>query len=103
MLCGALLTVRRMVKRLPPKAPTFRTSSLDCFKAVWPAKADCWIAEVAIFVGNFLRGAEGWFWTRMIVVKMEVILEMERYSGLGLLHVSSILLVLLLKPRFSCR
>lgn len=34
---------------------------------------------------------------------MEVISGMERYSGLGLLQVSSILLVLLLKPRFSCR
>lgn len=50
MLCGALLTVRRMVKRPPPTAPTLRTSSLDCFKAAWPAKADCWIAEVAIFL-----------------------------------------------------
>jgi len=48
MLCGALLTVLRMVIRPSPEEPTLRTSSFDCFKAVWPANADCWIAEVAM-------------------------------------------------------
>lgn len=48
MLWGVLLTVRLMVMRPPPRPPIFRMSSFDCFKAVWPANADCWIAEVAM-------------------------------------------------------
>jgi hypothetical protein len=39
--------VRLMVTR-PPKLPALRTSSLDCFKAVWPANADRWMADVAM-------------------------------------------------------
>ncbi|URD96695.1 hypothetical protein MUK42_36907 [Musa troglodytarum] len=49
MLLGVLAAVRRMKKR-PLEAPTLRTSSFCCFRAVWPAKADCWSAEVAIGV-----------------------------------------------------
>lgn len=49
MLCGVDLTVRRMTMRPPPlEAPTLRRRSLDSFSAVWPAKEECWIAEVAI-------------------------------------------------------
>lgn len=54
MLCGVLLTVRLMVVRLLPKLPTLRTSSFCCFKTVWPAKAECWIAEVAIDEASFV-------------------------------------------------
>lgn len=55
MLCGALLTVRRMVKRPPLKLPIFLTSSFCGFTADSPTNADCWIAEVAIFV----KGSKG--------------------------------------------
>ena len=48
MLWGALLTVRLMEKRPVEKLLTLRTSSFCGFKAVWPANADCWMAEVAI-------------------------------------------------------
>lgn len=75
MLCGALLTVRLMVVRPLPKLPTLRTSSFCCFKAVWPAKAECWIAEVAIDEASFVATtvsplcvcvfcAMGWFLKR---------------------------------------
>ena len=66
MLCGALLTVRRMVKRPPLKLPVFRTSSFCGFKACWPANADCWIAVVAISLRGMKRmivdgrGLEPW-------------------------------------------
>lgn len=55
MLSGALLIVRLMVMRPPPRPPIFRISSFDGFKAVWPAKADCWIAEVAMTMCFSLR------------------------------------------------
>lgn len=61
MLSGALLTVRLMVMRPPPKLPTFLTSSFCGFKAVWPANADCWIAEVAML---FDESCLLCFWSR---------------------------------------
>ena len=48
MLWGALLTVRRMVKRPLPEGPALRRSSLVCLDAAWPMKADCWMADVAM-------------------------------------------------------
>lgn len=100
MLCGALLTVLRMVIRPSPEEPTLRTSSFDCFKAVWPANADCWIAEVAMtlfsssssslllpYLGcpSRIYDDQG----RRTKVKW----EMRRCCGLGNLHVASVLLV----------
>lgn len=61
MLSGALLTVRLMVMRPPPKLPTFLTSSFCGFKAVFPANADCWIAEVAML---FDESCLLCFWSR---------------------------------------
>jgi hypothetical protein len=38
-----------MMMRPPPlEAPILRRRSLDGFRVVWPAKEECWIAEVAI-------------------------------------------------------
>ena len=48
MLWGVLLTVLLMVARPPLETPTFLTNSFDGFKAACPAKADCWMAEVAM-------------------------------------------------------
>ena len=53
MLWGALFTVRLMVKRVPPMGPTFLKNSFWQLKAVWLAKAACWIAEVAITLRSF--------------------------------------------------
>lgn len=55
MLSGALLTVRLMVMRPPPKLPIFLTSSFCDLRAVWPAKAEFWIAEVAMGLFNLFQ------------------------------------------------
>lgn len=55
MLWGALLTVLRMEKR-PPETPTLRTSSFCCLRAGWPAKAEFWMAEVAMEIARFATG-----------------------------------------------
>lgn len=70
MLWGALLTVRLMVKRPPPRLPTFLMSSFCGFKAVCPANADCWIAEVAISSLNSVFWCL--FWMMMVGVGVGV-------------------------------
>lgn len=107
MLCGALLTVRLMVVRLLPKLPTLRTSSFCCFKAVWPAKAECWIAEVAIDEASFVATTVSplcvcvlcygmvseeslWNWWRRW---RRLYMEFCEDCGLGYVHLSTIWLV----------